>query len=87
MGIFCDSNQYNSSHVDIKPNKSEDAQMWEKYFTNIFNSGGDLYKGLKKSGFKRIGECSGIERYKKGRIIVVCGGHNSVIYNPVAFKI
>ena len=38
MGIFCDSKQYNSVNVDIEPHKSEEAQMWEKYFVNIFSS-------------------------------------------------
>lgn len=61
--------------------------MWEKYFVNIFSSGGDFYLGLKESGFKRISECSGIERYKRGRIIIICGGRNSMTYCPKSFKI
>ena len=87
MGILCDSKQYNSSSVNIEQQKSEEALMWENFFEDIHDSGGNVYKALKKNGFKMTNNSSGIRRFKKGKIVVVYGGNTSVTYCPRAFKI
>jgi hypothetical protein len=87
MGILCDSKQYNSSSVNIEPQKSEEAQMWEQFFKDIHDSSGNVYKALEEHGFKEISESSGICRFKRRNIIIVYGSHHSITYCPRAFMV